>query len=303
MAVPSCDVTLPGYDDIAVDISQEFDIVEKYKSLMQATINDESIYERAKATFMVHFKDLQLTETEKAKIISEHTISFSAQMSATSMQTALAWAKEEVGKTYEYTEIVAKTELLQAQTLKVSEDICLAQAEIALKEAELALKQAELDIAHAKSIRENGGMLRDGEGEIIRDAAGIITGLEDEGLKYEQTLQVEAAKYASLADAYRKSGQVLIEEDTDGVTKGVSATDAGHTYYQSMIARRQIVSFEDSKLNHLANSSAQTVGQMISADFEVDVPGTPAYEILEYYKGALEDLSTSTDYETGMPDN
>jgi hypothetical protein len=106
--------------------------------------------------------------------------------------------------------------------------------------------------------------------------------LMDEGLKFQQTKQVEAATYQIFADAYRKSGVVDIGIDTtDNVRKGLSGTThqthgetAGYTAQQTANAERQRIAYEDSKRNHAANSSASMIGQLLAADvFDKDAHG------------------------------
>ena len=91
--------------------------------------------------------------------------------------------------------------------------------------------------------------------------------LADEGLKFHQTRQVEADTYGRFADAFRKSGVVQIGTDIqDSVLKGLSGDEDGYTWQQMQNAERQRIAYEDSKRNHVANSTASMIGQMLAAE-------------------------------------
>jgi len=280
----SCNPVIPDF--ATIEANSEIEVIAKYKSLMKATICDESIYERTKVALFVHFQDLQITELEKAKIVGEYMAQLSTQMSAVSMQSAVSWAKEERDASYVLAKVKAETELLLANRIKAEEEICLVQAQV-------DKVNGELELAYAKSIRENGDVVSFG-------ADGMPDTLDTFGLKYEQTKQVKAATYSSLAETYRKSGQVTIATDPlDDIIKGTDATDGGHTYWQAMVARRQIQSFEDSKRNHVANSSSQTIGQFISAEIDYD----PSNTIIPKYVAALDYLLTDSSDPINLPSN
>ena len=230
------------------------DVSAKYKQLMQDTLSDDSLYIRAKNTFKVIFDDLQLTEIQKAELVSQHVAGMTSQLSGAAMQTALSWSKEERDGAYTLAKIKAETELAMAQALKAEEEICLTQ-----KQTEKMC--ADITATISGSYRENGiptGYEADG---------CKPTGLDDTGLKFHQTKQVMGATYQIYADAFRKSGIVQVRADTnDDVVKGMVGDDDGYTNQQSKNAERQRIAYEDSKLNHAANSSATMIGQLLSSE-------------------------------------
>lgn len=234
------------------------DVSEKYLQLMQDSLSEESIYMRAKDTILTIFSDLGITEIEKANIVASNITQMSTTLSAQAMSSALAWAKEERDGAYALAKLKADTEVAQGQLELTKSQICKTDFE------SLAAKAKATEIT-ASSIRENGTVLE-------YEADGIrAKSLNDGGLKYEQTKQVEGATYQIFADAYRKSGVVSIGLDvSDGLTKGISGDDDGYTNQQSKNAERLRVAYEDSKLNHAANSSASMIGQMLSAEIAPD---------------------------------
>ena len=253
----SCDATLPAFSREDGDI----EVSDKYIKLMQDSMCEESLYMRAKDTFKVIFADLQITEKEKAQIVAEHVASMTTNLSSTAMQVALQWAKEERDGGYTLAKLKADAETSQAQTLKTIEEICLVE-----KQTELAC--ANITATISGTFRENGEPTG-------YDATGCKpTGLKDEGLKYHQTLQVEAATYKEYADAFRKSGVVDIGVGTDnvlkGITGGVDPITGGYTNQSTLNAERQRVGFEDSKVSHAANASAAMIASMLSSEIPVN---------------------------------
>jgi hypothetical protein len=255
----------------------KLEVSEKYIQLMQDSMDPESLYMRAKDALAINFNDSNLTADEKAKIIAEYMAMLTTQLSSAAMQTALSWAKEERDGAYTLAKIKADTETAMANAVKAKEEICLVQKQI-------EQTCANITAIISGSFRENGkpnGYEADG---------CKPTGLEDTGLKYEQTKQVEAATYQIFADAYRKSGVVQVGTDSsDSVKKGLSGNDDGYTNQQSKNAERQRIAYEDSKRNHAANSAATMIGQLLSSETLSD----SNKEDIERWREALDFLNTS----------
>jgi len=250
----SCNTSIPPFQSEKGELS----ISDKYIQLMRDTVSEDSLYVRAKDTFKVVFEELQLTEIEKAKLISEHIASITMQLSATAMQTAVLWAKEERDGVYALAKLKADTTLAMTNSLKAEEEICLVQ-----KQTQLVC--ANITATISGTYRENGkptGYEADG---------CTPTDIQDEGLKYHQTKQVEGATYQIYSDSYRKSGVVRVGIDTaDNMTKGLSGPidpiTGGYTNQQTINAERQRIAYEDSKRNHAANSAATMIGQLLSSE-------------------------------------
>ncbi len=289
----------------------EIEVIEKYESLMLSTIGESSLYTRVKETLLFQFEDLQLTEKEKAGLVTEFVTKFSLGMSQASMQTALSWAKEERDGAYQLALVKANTENALADYEKTKEEICLLQ-----KEDEL--KCVQIEATSAQSIRENGGVDTYKLNDDGSPSCHVNT-LEDEGLKYFQTKQVQADSVRIFSDTYRKSGVVqiggsyvlntawaddgnqttpdengndrylseLIYQGITGNTHADTGELAGYTAQQTANAERTRIAFEDSKLNHAANSSASMIGQMLSAEV------APAEADVQRWRDAVDKLLTT----------
>lgn len=268
-----CNITLP----IASLENATLDLVPKMRELSEAALGTDSIYMRAKDTF----KELLDSEKIDETLYAEKAANFITQLSVTTtqsiIQAALQYAIKEKEMAYEMAHVKATTELTQAQREKLKSDICLV-------EAEKDLKCANITATMAGSLRDNGQITAYDPNNTC-----IPIGLSDEGTKYEQSLFIQSQKYANLADAYRKSGVVQIATDTDGVNKGISGTvDDGYTDAQEAFARRQIISFEDSKRNHSANAMAQMIGQLLSNEI------VPTSDFLTEWHTAIDYLNSPT---------
>ncbi len=258
----SCDITIDPYQSE----NGEMEVIEKYEALMQSTLGDNSLYTRSKETIFQLFDKLNITDGEKAQIASQNIVQLTMQLSATAMQSSVLWAKEERDGPYQLALIKANAENALAGYEKIKEEICLMQ-----KEDEL--KCVTIEATSAQSIRENGKVETYKLNDDGTESCHADT-LANEGLKYYQTEQVKADSYRIFADSYRKSGVVGIGTDPqDLVEKGMTGTTheevgeiAGYTVQQIANAERQRIAYEDSKVNHAANSSASMIGQMLSAE-------------------------------------
>lgn len=271
----SCSPSIDNF--VALDGS--LDVIPKYKELMTASLSDESVYNRAKETFFQLFKDLQLSEPEKAQVIAQNISTLAHSISSGAMQQAVVWAKEERDGAYALAKLKAETEVLLATKEKTAEEICVLQ-----KEEELKCAQIEATIA--ASIRENGRAATYRDAEECRPET-----LHPEGLKYEQSKLVEAQSYQVHADTYRKSGVVELETDvTDGVYKGKSGNNEGNTYYQTEFTKRQTIAFEDSKRNHAANSASTMISGLLSSE----TFSTENAQDVERWRAAIDYLNTKS---------
>jgi hypothetical protein len=279
--------TLPPIDSFQREDS-ELSISEKYIKLMQDTLGEDSLYERTKETLFHQFEDLQLTEKEKAGFIVDFMSKIAIELSKSSMGVALSWAKEERDGAYSLAKTKADTEITLVQYELIKEQICEMKSKT-------SLVCAQTTATLASSIRDNGRVESyiqndDGTGDTC-----MPNTLEDEGLKYNQTKQVEGATYQLFADAYRKSGVVQVGIDSnDNVRKGLTGntheTDgelAGYTAQQSANAERQRIAYEDSKRNHAANSTASMMGQMLSAEV------SPSEQDVDRWRAAVDFLNNS----------
>ncbi len=268
----TCETVLP--EPILVDGT--VDVITKFKSLSTEALATDSIYMRAKDTFKELLDGKKINADLYAKLAGEFASQLATVSMQQTMQGALQWAEQEKTLAYTLAKSKADTGLSLAQRDMVGHQICQID-----KETEL--KCAQVTATVSGSIRDNGRVA-------TRDVNNpcIPLTLQDEGVKFDQKAVYQAQTYTSLADAYRKSGVVTVSETTDGVTKGTAGDNLGYTNAQEAYARRQILSFEDSKRNHAANAASQMIGQLLAQEL------TPANEDLERWRSPMDYLNTNT---------
>ncbi len=268
----TCEVTLP----IATLKDGTIDIVSKIKTLSSAALDTDSVYMRAKDTFKELFDSKQINvdtySTVASQFISQLAVSTTQQV----IQGAIQWATQEKELAYSLAQTEAQANLIVAQREQVRAEICKLE-----KEAELQC--ANITATLATSIRKNGRVATSST-----DNPCIPLTLENEGSEYTQMKMLDAQKYSTLADAYRKSGIVQIGTDTDGMSKGTSGNESGYTNAQDKYARRQILSFEDSKRSHAANAVSGMIGQLLASEV------VPAETYVQQWNTAVGYLNTNT---------
>jgi len=254
--------------------SVELDVVGKFKLLTDAALGTKSFYMRAKDTLRELFSDDKNWSNDYAKMASNMVGNAEASTTASMMQLAITWAKEEKELAYSLSLTKAQIALTMTQTLQ-------AEATTTQIGKETEFKAAQIKVAIAGSIRENGSVA-------TTDTDGNPLTLNDNGLKFSQIGTQQASMYSTLADAYRKSGVVDIGTTIDGVKKGTTGDAKGYTWAQDKFALRQIISFEDSKRHQAGNVLSSMIGQMLSSETP------PAAEDVARLRTAIDYLNTNS---------
>ena len=294
----SCDESIdaPSFTE-----GDTLEVVDKFKALMLAALSEDSIYNKSKETFAHLFKDLNITEEEKASITAQNITTMVNTITDKAMTTALQWATEE-------RDGAAKLALIKEQAHKTKAEVALVEADICVKEADACYKEAQSLAVSSKSIRENGS--------ITGKTGCVANTLANEGVLYENMKQVNATSYSILAKTYREYGVVDIMDEANADNSGGSfikgyALDAhttrkngyGHENYnkgfeagyvnmQSLVAERQRLGFEDNKLQHSTNSSATMVGQLIGSQDIIDYGEEGITKYLNLWIDAMNELNT-----------
>lgn len=245
-----CNVTIPS----VILEDGTLDVVSKFKTLTDEALGTNSIYMRAKDTFKELFDGKKISEAEYAQVASQFISQLAVATTQQVMTGAIQWAQAENDNPYNQAKVKADADLALAQIERTKAEICKIE-----KEAELQC--ANITATLATSIRKNGRVATSD----VNNPCVPLT-LMNEGTELAQAKAIDAQKYATLADAFRKSGVVTIGTTADGVEKGTTGDNAGYTDAQEEFARRQVLSFEDSKRNHAVNAMSQMIGQMLSAE-------------------------------------
>lgn len=100
-------------------LTAPLDVVDTYKELMAVSVGQGSIYLKAKETIMQYVEDGNLSEREKADIVSKHITDMANSMTAQTLQVALAISKENRDAPYTLTKLREDTKLVSANVTRV----------------------------------------------------------------------------------------------------------------------------------------------------------------------------------------
>lgn len=266
-----CSKTLPT----VTLVDSTIEVASKVKILTDQVLGTDSVYMRAKDTFKELLEGRHLSEAEYAQFASQFISQLAVNSTQQIVQGALQWAQQEKEMAYSLASMKAQADASLAQIEQAKANICKL-------EKETDLTRANITATLATSIRKNGRVATYAD-----DGYTPLT-LLDEGSEYAQMLALDAQRYSTLSDSYRKSGVVTIGISTDGIEKGMSGDDYGYTKAQTEFAERQVKSFEDSKRNHAVNASSQLLGQLLSAEI------VPTPEFVAQWNAAMSYLNTTT---------
>lgn len=272
---------------ISLDISM--DVISKYKLLIDASANGESLYVRAREVIKALKEDNLITNGDEGTAISQVVAQLSGSASSQAMSTALAWESAEKELVLKKEELEKKIDLLKIEATKAEYDADLAKV----------TKNA----AEAKMIREYGAN--------IIYVKGSVATLPDEGRAYEEiksmkqsTLNAEATNYgikAQTEQAYASIHKLVADTYVNhgmysGYTvaeNGITGTQKLSTGYVTLSEMNRVVAGEQAKgyvLNAYSNAASSSAG-MIGTLVAAEIPGLDPTQYLQTWKSAVDKLN------------
>ena len=249
------------------------DIVNTYKKLMAASTGQGSIYLRAKETMIDLVTKGQLSETDKAQLLSKHMTDLSLGLSTQAMEMAYRLDKENRDAPYTLTKLKEDTRLVTASIAKTEADAKDTEGNANLKIYSGWKTQAELYWDCGINTYTLNPTI-----EVIPELAYD----KDFGIKRQTISKAQADIYATLATNYRQNGLLEISSTGEvfpnntlpvGLTviqeaAGTTPTAAEHglTYEQTLVAERQIKGFDDNMAQHVVNSSAGLITMLLATE-------------------------------------
>jgi len=244
------------------------DVLTPYRELMIASMDKDSIYIHAKETMEAFFANSTMTDVDKANILSGMLTQMVAGVTDNAMNSATQIAKENRDGVYQLTAIREDTLLKQEQRDKIAQDTANAVIQG-------TLIQAQKDEMVIKGWSEQASMEKDLGvllGNLPATTATVklpATAVADQGTKWEQMQQLKMSVYATLAKSYRENGTITwtVDPATNKINtiSDLAPTTPGLTKRQEQVAIRQEKAFDDNKVQHAANSSANMIGLLLSA--------------------------------------
>ena len=222
-----------------IAVSTSLDVIDRYRELVEASLDGDSIYIRAKETVERLYENSDMTDAKKAEVIANTIASMANSISASSMQLALQWESQEA-------ELGLKKEELEYRI-----DLMKLEAEKAEYDANLVKESVRL--AQAKRIREYGDATFDTDGNVIA--------LSNEGLVYEQE---------QLVKKQIEQGTAAINKLNDDLL--TAAKQRLSIEKQTELYQRQKEGFDDNKYQKLFDSQINAWGLMFSSGMLTEKP-------------------------------
>ncbi len=274
------------------EVVNGLDVLTPYKELMKASMDKDSIYIHAKETMEAFFQNSSLTDADKANVLSGMLTQMVAGVTDNAMSNAVAIAKENRDGAYQLTALREDTLLKQEQRDKLSQETVNAGKQGKLLDAqkdELVIKSW----AEQANMEKDLGVVLDSlpaTTDIVKLPSAAVS---DKGTKWEQMQQLKMSVYATLAKSYRENGTITWTVDPatnkiNTITDLAPATP-GLTKRQEQVAIRQEKAFDDNKVQHAANSSANMIGLLLSAN---DAGELTAGDVTKW-RNAIDYLNTS----------
>lgn len=272
-----------------ISLDTSMDVISKYKQLVEASANGESLYVRAREVIKALKEDNLITNGDEGTAIAQVVAQLSGSASSQAMSTALAWEGAEKDLVLKKEELEKKIDLLKLEATKAEYDADLAKV----------TKNA----AEAKMIREYGAN--------IVYVNGSVATLPDEGRAYEEiksmkqsTLNAEATNYgikaqteqahASIhklvADTYVNHGMYFGYTITENGITGTQKLSTGYVTLSEMnrvVAGEQAKGFVLNAYSNAASSSAGMIGTLVAAE----IPGLDPTQYLQTWKSAVDKLN------------
>lgn len=139
----NCPVT--PIDDVVLSINDvTLDVVKKFKELSNAVLDRDGIYSRAKDTLFAYFKQLDITDKEKAAFGAQFMASFTTQTVDRALQIAEKWANDEATLPYELSKLEIDAKKAMADYEIAVKSACIADAEVSIKCEQIELEREKV---------------------------------------------------------------------------------------------------------------------------------------------------------------
>lgn len=249
-----------------IAIDKSLDVINKYTSLINESLDTNSVYIRAKETLEALVASGDLSSADKAKVVAEVLNNLNNSLVNASMNTALEWAKAE--KTFEF----------EKEELGYKVDVIDQQAEV--EAAKVKQLMADVMATTATSMRQNGAAT-------IDPATGFTTGLANDGKVWKEMVLMEqellnkqaeedvlqsklkesqAAVYKIVADTAANFGSGTYTISDTGVTSAGFDSPNSLAYFQKQIAQQQAKGYAYNAWANAVNASSTAVSMLLSTE-------------------------------------
>lgn len=283
-----------------ISITTDFDVLEKYESLVSESLDGESVYIRAKETVEALVAEGSLDDAKKAEIISNVVGSIVSSITNSSMSTALAWATSEKEFALRKLEAEIQLDILgnenllkAAQVDKIRNDIRLAKVE-----------SQRMYGVPVFDVNDNILSLSD-TGKVYGDIQ-LISAQKDKTdeeilLTQQKSKESYAAVHKIVADTYVNYGNYIYSDLTatglttvtrqDAVESGVHVT---LSEVQKKIAEEQAKGYTYNAWANALTGSASMLGTAIAAEYADFTDGSTGESLLSIVSATANNLKSAS---------
>ena len=256
-----------AYEHTTLSIESNLDILDKYKQLIEATSDGESLYVRAREVIRALKDDNMITNGDEGAAIAQVVSQLAGSGMSSAISGALQWATAEKDIQFKKEELEYRIDQmkLEAEKTEVDRDVSAAQK----------------IYTQAKTIREmgtptilNGDVASlPNEGLLYNQIEGIK---KDNEIKIEQktqiksqTKQVQAQVHKLVADTYVNhgmfTGYAVADTGITGATK-IADTFVTLSDLNKRVAAEQAKGYALNAYGTAASSSAGMIGTLVAAE-------------------------------------
>jgi len=251
---------------------EDINIIDTYKTLMEASLGEQSAYLRAKETVEDLVSNANLTGREKAEIVSNTIGQIATSITTQAMEMAYKIKVENRDAPYALAKLKADVESINQQTINASKDYDIKAQQVEQAKQEIINSRVHNELLNIESkMKYDLAITNSG---IAVATAGWKTDVA-KGTKYDMYLLNRAnaygKAYSEIASSFRANGNLTVQVtdstlELDGFTTlsptvsdpltGEGDLGRGHVYQQTRIAKRNVEAFDDNKYQHVINAAS-----------------------------------------------
>lgn len=270
---------------ITINISSDLDVVTRYKELIASSLDGDSVYIRTKETLQDLFESGNITDVDKATVISQVMGALNTSVVSAAMQTALQWETQQKTIELQKLEMQYKLELLAQQATQIEYQIAESLADRQLKQAQLrrTFGVATVDTEGNVTSLTNVGTSYAQEQNTIQDTANKLALNTQIG---SQTEEVQARTHKLVADTYVNHGLFTGYTVTDNGIASATKVNTGYTTLSDLnkqVAKEQAKGYTYNAWASAASAGASMLGTIAAAEVP-EISATTYAELANIWK-------------------
>lgn len=250
-----------------ISLDTNIDLIEKYKSLMEASADGDSLYIRAREVVNALKADNLLTSEDEGAMIAQVVAQLSGSISSQAMGTALDWGHREKQLVLQKEELEYKIDMMKIEKEKMEFDRDTSEANKHYTQAKIIREMGVPTIVNGDvvSLNDSGKFYR--EERILEKDLDIKT---NQNIQVQsQTKEVQARVHKLVADTYVNhgmfTGYVINDVGITGTTKQVQSYTT-LSELNKIVAAEQAKGYSYNAWSNAATASAGMIGTLVAGE-------------------------------------